>query len=142
MAGFDITGLSSIFDMGSKIIDKIFPDPAQRDAAKLELIKQQQQGNLAELQIQMSAILAEAQSADPLTSRSRPAFLYVMYIMILFSLPIGILTAFKPEMAGAIANGMKLWLAAIPDALWALFGAGYLGYTTARSVEKVKGVST
>jgi hypothetical protein len=38
--------------------------------------------------------LAEAQSADPWTSRARPNFLYVMYILLPTALPTGVLSAF------------------------------------------------
>lgn len=131
--------LTAAFDLGSKVIDKIFPDPAQRDAAKIELLKAQQDGALKEIEIQMSAILAEAQSADPWTSRARPSFLYVMYIMILTAIPMGILSAFNPGMATQIAAGLKAWLAAIPDMLWQVFGVGYVGYTAARQYGKIKG---
>jgi len=117
----------------SKAIDKIFPDPAQRDAAKLELFKATQDGQFKEIELQMSAILAEAKSADPWTSRARPSFLYVMYILILAAIPMGIVSAFRPEIAVHIADGMKAWLAAVPDSLWAVFGVGYTGYTVARS---------
>ena len=84
----------------------------------------------------MSAILAEANSDDPWTSRARPSFLYVVYLMILASIPMGFLTAFNPEVALAVTNGMKDWLAAIPESMWTLFGAGYLGYTGAREFGK------
>jgi hypothetical protein len=137
----DLTGIGSILDFGGKIIDKIFPDPAQRDAAKLELLKAQQAGELQEMQIQMSAILAEAQSADPWTSRARPSFLYVVYILILASIPMGILYAFSPETASAITTGMKEWLAAIPKDLIELFQWVMLGYIGGRSFEKVKGAA-
>lgn len=40
---------SSLFDFGSKIIDRLIPDPAQKSAAQLELLKLQQAGTLAEL---------------------------------------------------------------------------------------------
>lgn len=120
-------------DLIGKAIDKIFPDPAQRDAAKLEMLKAQQDGSLKEIEIQMSAIIAEAKSADPWTSRARPSFLYVIYFMILVSVPMGILSAFRPDIALQVADGMKAWLAAIPDSLWAVFGVGYTGYTVARS---------
>ena len=93
----------------------------------------QQNGELKELETRMSAILAEAKSADPWTSRARPSFLYVIYLMILMAIPIGILSAFNPAMAIQIASGMRAWLASIPDALWATFGIGYTGYTVARS---------
>ena len=125
--------LTAVMDLGSKIIDKIWQDPAQRDQAKLELLKMQQSGELDAVKVQMSAILAEAQSADPWTSRARPSFLYVMYVMILAAIPMGILSAFNPDIAVKIADGIKAWLAAIPNELWAVFGIGYTGYTIARS---------
>jgi hypothetical protein len=31
----------------------------------------------------MAAVLAEAESPDPWTSRARPSFLYVMYVLLL-----------------------------------------------------------
>ena len=122
-----------------KIIDKIFPDPAQREAAKLELLRQQQAGELEELKTSLSAILAEAQSSDPWTSRARPSFLYIIYIFILASIPMGILFAINGAMAANITTGVQGWLAIIPDSLWWLFGAGYLGYSGARSFDKWKG---
>jgi Holin of 3TMs, for gene-transfer release len=132
-------------DFGSKIIDKIWPDKiaqqVERDKASLALLQMQQAGELQLLSVQMSAILAEAQSADPWTSRSRPMFLYVMYLLILIAIPMGILSAFKPETATAIAHGMQAWLTAIPDSLYGLFAVGYLGYTGARSYDKAKGTT-
>lgn len=133
--------LTAILDVSGKIIDKIFPDPAQRDAAKLELFKAQQSGALDEVRVQLSAITTEAASADPWTSRARPSFLYVIYIMILLGVPMGFLAAFQPVVAKQVAAGLGAWLAAIPDSLWTLFGVGYLGYTGARSWDKVKGVA-
>jgi len=96
----------------------------------------QQDGELKELQTRMSAIVAEANSNDPWTSRARPSFLYVIYLMILASIPMGILSAFEPAMAIAISEGMKAWLGAIPDSLWTLFGVGYTGYAAARTMDK------
>ena len=134
--GFDITGLGSVFDFGGKVIDKLFPDPKEKAAAQAKLMQLQQTGELKELEIRMSAIIAEAQSADPWTSRARPTFMYVIYLMILASIPMGILAAFAPQHANAIAGGMQAWLAAIPDGLWATFGIGYTGYSVARSIDK------
>ena len=42
--------------------------------------------------------------------------------------------------ARAIGEGMTRYLSALPEALYALFGTGYLGYTAARQWGKVKGV--
>lgn len=122
------------------LIDKIIPDPRARDAAKLELLKMQGGHEMEALKTQMAAILAEAQSPDPWTSRARPSFLYVMYAIILWAIPMGIISAFEPALAKGIADGMNGYLAGIPDSLWGLFGTGYLGYTAARQWGKVKGV--
>ena len=84
--------------------------------------------------------MAEAQSKDPWTSRARPSFLYIMYIMILWALPMGVLAAFDPEAAQEIAQGMNSYLNGLPEPLYALFGTGYLGYTAARQWGKIKGV--
>lgn len=121
-----------------KIIDKIVPDAAQRDAAKAELAKMAMDGQLEEMKTQMSAILAEAQSADPWTSRARPSFLYVIYLFILCALPMGIISTVNPDAAKAIADGAGAWLHAIPEQLYTLFGLGYLGYTGGRTFEKYK----
>lgn len=128
--------LGSIFSIGGKLIDKLFPDPEAKAAAQLKLAQLAQDGQLEELKTQMSAIVAEAQSADPWTSRARPSFLYVIYVMILAAIPIGVLSVFSPAAATQIAAGMKAWLAAIPDSMWTLFGIGYSGYALARSWDK------
>ncbi|MEP6786454.1 MAG: holin family protein [Sphingomonadales bacterium] len=121
------------------LIDKIIPDPRARDAAKLELLKLQGTQDMEVLQTQLSAIVAEAGSTDPWTSRARPSFLYVMYAMILWAIPMGLIAAVQPEMATNIAHGMTAYLAALPESMWALFGTGYLGYTAARSWGKARG---
>ncbi len=123
----------------SSLIDKIIPDPRARDAAKLELLKLQGSQDMEALRTQLSAIVAEANSADPWTSRARPSFLYVMYAMILWSIPMGLIAAVQPKMASNIAAGMTAYLLAIPESMWALFGTGYLGYTAARSWGKARG---
>ncbi len=121
------------------IIDKVLPDKDARERAKLELLKLQGSQEMALLQTQLSAIVAEANSADPWTSRARPSFLYVMYALILWALPMGAISALDPETASAISSGMRAYLAALPEPLYVLFGTGYLGYTAARQWGKVAG---
>jgi len=124
----------------SKLLDKLIPDKEARDRAKLELIRLQGEQELKELDVQLSAIIAEAQSQDPWTSRARPSFMYVMYTLILFAIPMGMISAFEPGVASGISRGMTTYLRDIPESLYALFGTGYLGYTAARTYGKVKGV--
>ena len=133
--------ISSIFGIGGKIIDKLFPNPEDKAKAQLELARLQQQGELEEIKTQLSAIIAEAQSADPWTSRARPSFLYVVYILLLWSIPMGILAIFNPAAATAFTVGFKGWLTAIPDSILQLFGVVMTGYVAGRSWEKVKGAT-
>lgn len=131
--------VDGLLNFGGKLIERIFPNPAERDKAKLELLAMQQAGEIQLLGTQMSAIVAEANSADPWTSRARPSFLYVMYALILWAIPMGLLSAWRPDIAGAITDGMTGYLEKIPEPLYVLFGTGYLGYTAARQWGKNKG---
>jgi Holin of 3TMs, for gene-transfer release len=124
----------------AKLLDKLIPDPQARDAAKLELLRLQGGQEMEGMKVQLSAIVSEAQSTDPWTSRARPSFLYVMYVLLLWSIPMGLIAAIEPTMASAISTGMTSYLKAIPEPLYALFGTGYLGYTAARQWGKVRGV--
>lgn len=123
----------------SKLLDKIIPDPQARDAAKLELLKVENQQVLSETQAQLSAILAEENSSDRWTSRARPSFLYVMYFILLLCVFGGILGVWYPAQTALAAANINAMLKAIPSDLYELFGLGYLGYTGARSFEKWKG---
>ena len=124
----------------ASIIDKVIPDKAAREKAKLELMRLEGTQEMEVVQARLSAIVAEAQSPDPWTSRARPSFLYVMYVMILFSLPMGLIACFSPQSAADIGGGITAYLSGLPEPLYALFGTGYLGYTVARQWGKVKGV--
>lgn len=124
----------------ASIIDRVIPDKDAREKAKLELLKLQGSQEMAAVEARLSAVLAEANSPDPWTSRARPSFLYVMYALLLWSVPMGLLSAFRPEAARDIATGMNAYLAGLPEPLYALFGTGYLGYTAARQWGKIKRV--
>jgi hypothetical protein len=106
------------------LIDRVVADPAAHEAAKIELLK----------------IEAPDANIDAWTRRARPTFLYVMYALLLWSIPMGMIAAVRPAAAAAIAHGMTAYLNGIPEPLYALFGTGYLGYTMARSWGKARGV--
>jgi phenylpyruvate tautomerase PptA (4-oxalocrotonate tautomerase family) len=121
-------------DIRQAITGEITPEKKAEIAAKVtEMENTLQNGTI-------SVALAEAQSADKWTSRSRPMFMYVIYIMLIFSIPYGFMCLFSPVKAQVVATGFKAWLEAIPDNLYWLFGAGYLGYGAFRSFDKFKGV--
>lgn len=58
--------LDAILSIGSKLIDKLWPDPAQAEAAKLKLLEMQQNGELAQLNADMAEQqeLTKRQQAD------------------------------------------------------------------------------
>ena len=141
----------AIIDLGGAIqgastllkdaIDRIWPSPNDEAAAKVAILKANTDSIIAQLDAQNRAANAEAASADPWTSRARPSFLYVMYALILASVPMGFLAAIRPEMAKDVALGMQAWLTAIPAELWQVFGVCFSVYGVSRTVEKVKGVA-
>ena len=132
--------LETIVGPIASIIDKVIPDKEARAQAKLALLELEGTHELKQIEARLSAIVSEAQSPDPWTSRARPSFLYVMYAMVLWALPVGVLSLFMPDVAARLAASMTAYLSGLPDELYALFGTGYLGYTAARQWGKVKGV--
>lgn len=123
------------------LIDQLFTSEDERAEAKRRLIELEQAGQLESTRIALSAILAEAQSSDPWTSRARPTFLYVIYAVILMCMVGSIIGIWWPDHVTTAAANFSSLLAAIPDSLWGLFGVGYLGYTASRSWDKRNGVA-
>jgi hypothetical protein len=64
--------VSAMLDIGGKVIDRLWPDPAQAAAAKLELIKLQQAGELQAMAGQLDINKAEAGSSSVFVSGWRP----------------------------------------------------------------------
>lgn len=128
-----------IAKLAGDLIDNLFETEEEKADAKAKLMKLERQGKLQELRVSMSAILEEARSRDPWTSRARPTFLYVMYLVIILCFIGGVIGIWWPSEVTIAAGNIRDLLAAIPENLWWLFGAGYLGYTGARSFDKWRG---
>jgi len=120
----------------TNLIDDLFTSDEERAAAKLKLMELQQRGELEKVAQQLSVILAEANSKDPWTSRARPTFLYLMYFIILLCVGGSIAGIWWPDHVTTAAQNMGNLLNSIPESLYWLFGAGYLGYTGARTFDK------
>lgn len=134
--------LAAIIPVIGNLIDKAIPDPTAKAKAQLELAVMQQTGELKELETRMSAILAEANSADPWTSRARPSFMYVFYfIIIMMTVVLPVIGVFNPDAMMQFYEHSSAGFEAIPQELWWCFTAGYLGYSGARTFEKRKGVA-
>lgn len=65
--------VTAVLDIGGKLIDRLWPDPAQKAAAQLELIKLQQSGELAQIVGQLEINKEEAKSSSIFVSGWRPA---------------------------------------------------------------------
>ena len=128
--------ISILLDIGSKVIDRVFPDPAAAASAKLELIKLQQSGDLAVMAGQMKINEIEAGNASLFVSGWRPAIGWVCGAACAWTwigLPrvkVGLgLLAIKLELAPANLTEM------MPILL------GMLGLGGLRTLEKVQGVA-
>ena len=71
--------IGAILDIGSKLVDKFFPDPQQAEQAKLKLLEMQQNGELAQLaaatdlaKLQIQTNLEEAKSTNWFVAGWRP----------------------------------------------------------------------
>jgi hypothetical protein len=132
---------SGLFDIAKGLIDKLIPNPEANAAAQLELMRLDQAGQLQELTTRMSAILAEANSADPWTSRARPSFMYLFYAIIVFMVMLApLLGVVFPDKMDLFFGNVSKGFTAIPVELWYTFTAGFLGYSGSKTVEAVKGV--
>lgn len=131
-----------LLELGNTLIKRLIPDKEAQAKAELDLLIMQQQGELKELETRMSAIVAEANSADPWTSRARPSFMYVFYFVIIVLTFIAPLVGiFNPEAMKQFYENVGYGFGAIPEEMWWTFTIGYLGYSGARTFEKNKGVA-
>lgn len=128
--------IGELLGLGGKLIDEMYESEEERKSARLALLKLQQEGHLKSQEQRQAVLLAEARSQDPWTSRARPAFLYVCYILMLFGVVIALVAPFSSEAAQAMAHAITGYLSGLPDALYGLLGTVMLGYQAARSYDK------
>jgi Protein of unknown function (DUF3154). len=137
----DITGIGSIFDFGSTIINKIFPDKDQAEKAKLMMLELQQKGEFKELEAnlelakgQLDVNKVEAASPSLFVSGWRPAVGWVCVLAYGFNylfMPLLNWTArfFDPSAPAIVA----LETGELTTLLFGMLGIG-----TLRTIEKIK----
>ena len=128
--------VSAVLDIGGKLIDRLWPDPTQRAAAQLELLKLQQSGQLAEMIAQTDINKVEAANPSLFVSGWRPAVGWVCVGGLIYTF---------------IAQPLLAWYStsyhiALPPilelgTLITLLG-GMLGLSGLRTVEKVNSVAS
>jgi hypothetical protein len=127
--------LGPLFELGKGIIDRIFPDPAQKAAAELELMKMTQDGDLKQIMGQLEINAREAQHASVFVAGWRPFFGWAGGAGFVYA------TLLQPVLAWV--GAVKGWPAPPDvniDLLWVVV-TGLLGLGTLRSVDKAKGVT-
>ena len=120
--------LGGLFEVGAKLIDRLFPDQVARDKAKVELLTMQANGELEELKVRMSAIVAEAQSDSWLASNWRPITM-LSFVFIIFNNWV-LYPYFK-------AFGLPVVYLEVPVNVWNIIEIGLGGYVIGRSGEKI-----
>jgi hypothetical protein len=135
--------VTALLDIGSKVIDKLWPDPVQRDAAKLELFKLQQSGELAKLAAEtelargQQAINAEeAKNSSIFISGWRPAIGWTCALACAWNW-IGLKVALF--VAAYFGHQLNMDPADISEMLPILLGM--LGLGGLRTAEKINGVA-
>ncbi len=138
----DITGIGSVLDFGSKIIDRIWPDPAQRDLAKLELFKAQQAGDFKEMdqafeasKNQIDVNKTEASNVNIFVSGWRPFIGWTCGAAFAYKFVVAPAVAFALAAFGHPVNLPVLDFGEMNTVLLGMLGLGGM-----RTLERIKGV--
>ena len=129
--------LAAILDLGNTLIQRVFPDPAAANTAKLELMKLQQTGELAQMTGQLEINKTEAASSSLFVAGWRPAIGWVCAAALAYQY------VFKPLMTWLL-GAAHIVVPAMPgldEHLWELM-LGMLGMGGLRTFEKVQGVAS
>lgn len=122
--------ITAALDIGGKLIDRLWPDPGQAAQAKLELVKLQQSGELAQITGQLEINKVEAASASVFVSGWRP------FIGWICGVGLGYQFLIYPILVGFVPQIRELDLGTLITLLGGLLGLG-----TLRTVEKLNGVA-
>jgi hypothetical protein len=128
--------ISAVLDIGGKLIDRLWPDPTQKAAAALELLKLQQSGELAQIAGQMDINKTEAANPSVFVAGWRP---FVGWIC---GLGLGWDVIIRPTIQwGANLFGRPLVLAPLDLSTLVPLLMGMLGLGAMRSYDKTIGAS-
>ena len=134
--------LSGIFDLGKGLIDRLWPDPAQKAAAALELARMQQNGELAQLaadtvlaKLQIQTNIEEAKSTNWWVAGWRPAIGWVCGAGLAYAALVEPFARFAAKVWFGYTGDFPI----IDTDLTLQILMGMLGLGAMRSVEKIKG---
>ena len=124
--------VTALFEVGSKVLDRVLPDPAQQAAAKLELLKLQQNGELAQITGQMEINKVEAASSRLFVSGWRPSIGWVCGAGFAVQFVIGPLAEWGSALAGHPVKFPQMDTGTMMPLLLGMLGLGGL-----RTAEKL-----
>lgn len=127
--------LGPVFELGGKIIERLFPDPAAKAAAELELLKLTQSGDLQMVLGQLEINAKEAAHPSIFVAGWRPFVGWTCGVGLIYATVGHNLLAWLAQ-----ARGWPLPPAVEADLLIYTLG-GLLGIGGLRTLEKVKGVA-
>ena len=128
--------LTALLDIGGKVLDRVLPDPAQQAAARLELFKLQQNGELALIAGQMDINKIEAASASVFVSGWRPAIGWICGAGFAVQFVIGPLAEWGSALAGHPVKFPQMDTGTMMPLLLGMLGLGGM-----RTAEKMQGVA-
>lgn len=135
--------LSGVFDIGKNLIDRFFPDPAQKAAAALELARMQQNGELAQLaadtdlsKLQIQTNIEEAKSTNWFVAGGRPFIMWICGFSLAYAALIEPFARFAAKVWFEYTGDFPL----INTDLTLQVLMGILGLGAMRSAEKLKNV--
>jgi hypothetical protein len=133
--------ISAGLDFAGKLIDRLWPDPAQRDAAKLELLKMQQSGDLARLaqetdlaKGQLAVDQAEAGNANWFVAGWRPFIGWLAGVGLGVQFVVNPLGGWLAALAGHPVPFPSMDTGTLMTLLFSMLGLGAM-----RSAEKMQG---
>ena len=124
--------VTALFEVGSKVLDRVLPDPAQQAAAKLELMKLQQNGELAQITGQMEINKVEAASSSLFVSGWRPSIGWVCGAGFAVQFVVGPLAEWGAALAGHPVKFPQMDTGTMMPLLLGMLGLGGL-----RTAEKL-----
>jgi len=128
--------VSALLDIGGKVLDRVFPDPAQQAAAKLELMKLQQSGELAQLAGQMDINKLEATNPSIFVSGWRPAIGWICGAGFAVQFVVGPLAEWGSALYGHPVKFPQMDTGTMMPLLLGMLGLGGM-----RTAEKIQGVA-
>jgi hypothetical protein len=128
--------LGPLFELGKTLLDRFVPDPAQKAAAEMELVRMAADGELKQVIAQLEINAREAQHTSIFVAGWRPFFGWCGGIGFLYA------TMIQPMLVWyGTAKGWPVPPSINLDLLWVVI-TGMLGIGGLRTFEKTKGVDT